>query len=160
VSDAVRFRARLEPEAGGTFVVVPDEMAERIGARGRTSVRGTVNGTPFRNQVMPYRDDSPQGRRWYMVVSRAVRAAAGGLEAGDEVELVLQRDDEPRTADVPAELSDALDRDPRARLAWEAIAPSHRNEYAAWVGEAKRQETRHRRAAVTVKRMAERMRSS
>ena len=157
--EAARFRARLEPEAGGTFVIVPPDMAERLAARGRTSVRGTVNGTPFRSQVMPYRDGSPAGRRWYMVVNRAVRAAAGGLEPGDGVELVLERDDAPRTVDMPAELTAALEAEPAARRGWDALAPSHRNEYAAWVGEAKREETRRRRAAETLKRVAEGRRS-
>jgi len=92
----VRFEAVLQPEGTGTYVIVPDAAADAMGARGRTSVAGTIDGRPFRNQVMPYRDDSPNGRRWYMVVNRTVRAEIG-KGTGDRVELVLARDDERRS---------------------------------------------------------------
>jgi hypothetical protein len=93
---AVRFEAVLEPEGTGTYVIVPDDVADAMGARGRTSVAGTIDGRPFRNQVMPYRDDSPNGRRWYMVVNRTVRAEIG-KGAGEPVALVLARDDDRRS---------------------------------------------------------------
>ena len=67
----------------------------------------------------------------------------------------LERDDEPRTVEVPAELRDALAGDPDARAAWDGLAPSHRNEHAAWVAEAKRPETRSRRATAVLRRLAE-----
>ena len=58
--------------------------------------------------------------------------------------------------DVPAELDAALSGD--ARAAFDALAASHRREYAEWVAEAKRPETRVRRAerAVEMLRSGER----
>lgn len=50
---------------------------------------------------------------------------------------------------IPGELADAL-RDAALTGAFEALAPSHRDEYARWVAEAKRPETRARRAAKAV----------
>jgi hypothetical protein len=92
----VRFEAELQPEGGGTFVIIPEDVVAAIGATGRTSVVGTIDGRPFKNQFMPYRDDSPAGRRFYMAVSKAVRAELGGREPGDVVVLDLERDDRPR----------------------------------------------------------------
>jgi len=40
-----------------------------------------------------------------------------------------------------------LDGDAGARAAFDALAFTHRREYAQWVAEAKREETRERRAA-------------
>ncbi len=47
---------------------------------------------------------------------------------------------------LPDELAAVLARDDRARAAFEALAPSHRLEYASWVAEARRPDSRARRA--------------
>jgi uncharacterized protein YdeI (YjbR/CyaY-like superfamily) len=74
-----------------------------------------------------------------------VREAAG-IAPGDPVDVVLERDEAPREVDVPAELAAAL-ADPGLRAAYDTLAFTHRREYAEWVAEAKRPETRARRAA-------------
>jgi len=57
---------------------------------------------------------------------------------------------------VPTELSEALAEAPVARERFDALAPSHRREYVRWVAEARRGDTRERRAAQTVMRLLER----
>jgi Bacteriocin-protection, YdeI or OmpD-Associated/Domain of unknown function (DUF1905) len=153
VSEPVRFTARLEPADVGTFVVIPPDVAAALGATGRTSVTGTIDGQPFSNQVMPYTFEGT-GRQVVMVVNKAVRTSLG-KEAGASVELVLARDDRSRSANVaiPAELADALARDPAARAAFDGLAPSHRREHAEFVAGAKREETRQRRAQQTLERL-------
>ena len=58
-----------------------------------------------------------------------------------------------RLDELPAELAAALARDADARARFEALPPSHRDEYVRWVAEAKREETRARRSAETVRRL-------
>ncbi len=98
----VRFTAALVlvPEGTGTFVYIPDEIVAAVGARGRTSVAGTIDGHPFKNQFMPYTWDDGR-RRYAMAVNKAVRAEIGGKGAGDSVAFVLQRDDAPRGSKRP-----------------------------------------------------------
>lgn len=48
---------------------------------------------------------------------------------------------------ISPELTAALGRDPVARAARDALAPSHRRQYAAWIAVAKREETRAKRLA-------------
>jgi uncharacterized protein YdeI (YjbR/CyaY-like superfamily) len=48
--------------------------------------------------------------------------------------------------DVPAELLAALARDAAAHAVWHGLPPSHRREHASYVAEAKKPETRERRA--------------
>ena len=152
----VRFTALLEPADVGTFVVIPPEVVTALGASGRTSVTGTIDGQPFSNQVMPYTFEG-LGRQVVMVVNKAVRTALG-KEAGESVEFVLARDPRSRSADVaiPPELAEALARDDVARAAFDGLAPSHRREHAEFVGEAKREETRRRRAERAVARLRQR----
>ena len=59
----------------------------------------------------------------------------------------------PDKIEIPAELAAALATDPAAKAAFEALAPSHRREYADHVAEAKRPETRERRATQTIERL-------
>jgi hypothetical protein len=139
----VRFSGTLERnDTGGHLVVFPFDGREIFGAA-RAPVAGTVNGTPFRTRLMVY------GGVTYIGFPRAVRDAAG-IEAGARLDIELDLDDAPREVEVPAALAAALDGEPAARAAFDALAFTHRREYATWVGEAKREETRQRRAARAV----------
>jgi hypothetical protein len=147
-----RFTARLEPIESGTFVVIPAEVVEALRATGRTSVAGTIDGHSFRNQFMPYTFEGV-GRQVVMPVNKATRAVIG-KDAGDTVDFDLERDERSRSADVaiPPELAEALAADAEAKDAWDRLAPSHRREHAEHIAEAKRPETRLRRAADVIKR--------
>jgi Bacteriocin-protection, YdeI or OmpD-Associated/Domain of unknown function (DUF1905) len=149
----VRFTATLVPIEGGTYVDIPAEAVDALHATGRTSVVGTIDGRPFQNQFMPYVFEGV-GRKVVMVVNKATRTALGKV-AGDTVDFELARDERSRSADVaiPSELQAALDADPAASAAWQAIAPSLRRQHAEFVAEAKRPDTRARRAAQTVERL-------
>ena len=145
-----RFTARLEPIEGGTFVVIPAEVVEALQATGRTSVVGTIDGHPLRHQFMPYTFEGV-GRQVVMAVNKATREAIGKV-AGDTVEFDLERDERSRSADIeiPPELAEALAADPAASAAFDGLAPSRRREHADHVAEAKRPETRLRRAAEVI----------
>lgn len=56
---------------------------------------------------------------------------------------------------IPEALAAALERDPTAGKAFAAMSPSHRREYAEWIGTAKREETRLRRVNEAVATIAE-----
>jgi uncharacterized protein YdeI (YjbR/CyaY-like superfamily) len=58
-------------------------------------------------------------------------------------------------AEVPAELTAALKRNKKAAAAFAAFSPSCRREYAEWIVEAKREETRAKRVATAVSWIAE-----
>jgi bifunctional DNA-binding transcriptional regulator/antitoxin component of YhaV-PrlF toxin-antitoxin module len=137
---AVRFTATLEDSGrgGGRWLVVPVEVRESFG-EARPPVRGTVDGTPFRGRLAVYGGLTVLGLR------REIREAAG-IELGDRVEVVLERDDEPREVELPAELDAVLAGDPDLRARFDALAFTHRREYAEWVAEAKRGATRDARA--------------
>lgn len=56
---------------------------------------------------------------------------------------------------MPAELTAALQRHPRARAHFEAFSPSQRKEYVEWVAEAKTDATREKRIATTIEWLTE-----
>lgn len=104
---AQRFEATLEQHGSGTVVVVPFDLKEAFGS-GRPPVRATVNGYTFRTTLFT------MGGRALLGLNRQARDGAG-VEAGQEVSVELERDDEPRTVEVPRDLAAALEADPAVR---------------------------------------------
>ena len=58
-------------------------------------------------------------------------------------------------ARVPPVLAAALQKNKKARTAFDAFSPSHKREYVEWITEAKRDETRQQRVQTAVKWIAE-----
>lgn len=73
------------------------------------------------------------------------RAEIGSADGQVAVELVL--DAEERTVEVPPALAAALAADPAAKAIFDGLAYTHRKEFARWIAEAKKEETRERRVA-------------
>ena len=69
---------------------------------------------------------------------------AAGVQGGEEANVTLELDLEPRTVEIPTDLKDALIK-ANALDAFEKSAPSMKKEYVRQVQEAKAQETRERR---------------
>ncbi|MDQ6750791.1 MAG: YdeI/OmpD-associated family protein [Actinomycetota bacterium] len=124
---------------GGRWIVVPFDVKAEFD-EARPLVKGTVNGTPFRSRLSVY------GGVHYLGLRAEIRRAAS-LEIGDTVHVELERDDAPRVVEVPEALRQALDSDPVANEIYERLPFTHRKEYAQWIAEAKREDTRTRRIA-------------
>jgi hypothetical protein len=147
---AKRFRAILEQHEGGTAtsVSIPFDVPKVFGRRGRVPVRGTINGVPYRSSVFRM-GDAP----YFMVVNRRMREQ-GGLSAGQAVTVVMERDDAPRSVEVPADLEAALKANGGAREAWARLSFTHQREHVEAVTGAKRPETRARRIARVIEKLS------
>jgi hypothetical protein len=142
-----RFESAIDaPQPGGSAVVVPDEVVEALGGGVRARVKGTLNGVEFRSTLMRY-----SGVVWLGVHKATMEAA--NVTNGDPVIVEFELDDAPRVVEVPPALQVALDADPDARAKFDALAFTHRKEFAQWVAEAKKDETRDRRVAETIERV-------
>lgn len=88
-----------------------------------------------------------------------IKQAAALIEAGlGDNRIVVERRvvKAPKPpVEVPAEFTAALRRDRKAAAAYAAFSPSCQREYAEWIAEAKRPETRERRIAQAVEWIAE-----
>jgi antitoxin component of MazEF toxin-antitoxin module len=136
----IRFQARLEPRGPAAAVLLDDSQVAAVGEGARRfPVVATVNGYTWRTSVVR------MGGEFAVGLSRAVRQAAG-VEAGDQIDLRLELDTQPREVEPPAELAAMLATDPAAEAAFASLAFTHRKEYARWVAEAKQEQTRQRRA--------------
>lgn len=109
-----------------------------MGYRTRHAVQATVNGDTWRRSV------ASMGGKFWLSVSAENRAEAD-IAAGDEVEIDLELDTEPRAVTVPTDLSDALDRDADARRFFDGLSFSNTRPIVFQIEEAKTAETRRRR---------------
>lgn len=135
---ARRFEAELEAtQGGGTVVAVPFDVGAAFGSK-RPPVRATVNGFTFRTTI------ALMGGRSLLGLNREVREGAG-VEAGERIAVEIERDDEPRLVEVPADLAEAIGAVAGLRETFDALSYTHRKEYVRWIEEAKREETRNRR---------------
>ena len=140
----IRFRAQLQRRGPAAAVVLDEAQAAAVGEGARRfPVVATVNGYTWRTSV------ARMGGEFLVGLNREARDGAG-VQAGDESEVTLELDRAPREVEVPGALAAALAADPQAAAAFERMAFTHRKEYARWITEAKRTETRQRRAAQAV----------
>ena len=129
-----------------TGIQVPAESVAALGQGKKPKVKVTVNGYTYRSTVAAY------GDVFMLPLSQEHRKAAG-VEAGDEVEVTLELDLEPRTVELPPDLAAALAEKPGARAAFDALSYTMRKEYVRQVETAKAQETRQRRIAGIVAKL-------
>jgi bacteriocin resistance YdeI/OmpD-like protein/uncharacterized protein DUF1905 len=140
----ITLQGELVARGPAAAFILDDEQVDTVGEGAkRFPVVATVNGYTWRTSVARMRGEFMVG------LNREVREGAG-VQAGDTVTLELALDREPRTVEVPPALAEALDADPEAKAAFEGMAFTHRKEYARWIDEAKKAETRARRVTQAV----------
>jgi hypothetical protein len=146
---SMTLQTTLAARGPAAAVVLDEAQVAAIGEGAkRFPVRATINAYTWRTSVGPMQGEFLLG------LNRAVREAAG-VEAGDAVEVTIELDTAPREVEVPPALATALAADPAASRQFEKLAFTHRKEYARWIGEAERPETRERRVAQAVEMLRE-----
>lgn len=126
------------PYTSWTFLILPAELAAEWGP-GRIAVRGTISGTRFRGTASRGEGD------FRIPIPRDLREQAG-ISTGDTIDVVIELDTNPRPLRIPDELRAVFSDHPEIARLYDALPPSLRRAWAAYVEEAKRPETRIRRA--------------
>ena len=143
---AIQIQTVLEPHGPATAIELTDEQVEELGGGKRAAVRVTIGGRSARLRL------GVMGGRNLIGLSKAARAELG-VEIGDTVDAEIAVDTAERTVEVPDDLAVALDADPGARAAFDALAFTHRKEHVRSVTSAKLQATRERRIAAVVEKV-------
>ena|SRR5208282_3018290 len=138
----LRFTAKIEGKEAGVVAAItpPVDVPETFGTRARIPIRGSINGYPFRSSLMPC------GGRHMMPVNQILCAGAG-VQAGDTVEVIMERDQQERTVEPPVLLKKAWAKSKTAQANWKKLSFTHKKEMAQSILGAKQEETRVRRLA-------------
>ena len=145
----MKFRTTVE-RAGktATGIRVPDEIVTALGSGRKPPVRVTINGYTYRSSI------ATVDGRFAVGVSADVREKAG-VEGGDEVDVDIELDTEPREVVVPPDFAAALAREPEAKQFFDGLPYSQRNWFVLGIEDAKTAETRQRRIEKAVDRLRE-----
>jgi hypothetical protein len=127
-------------------IQVPEEVIEKLGSNKRPLVRVTIKKYTYRSAVAVMRGK-------FMIGVSAENRQAADVKGGEEVDVTIELDLEPRTVDLPKDLQAALI-DAGALEAFENSAPSMQKEYVRQVEEAKALETRGRRITKIVEKLS------
>ncbi|GAA3836548.1 hypothetical protein GCM10022226_68140 [Sphaerisporangium flaviroseum] len=143
----MKFRATIR--LGGktaTGIPVPADVVAALGSSKRPAVVVTLGGHTYRSTV------APMGGEFMLPVSAEVRTSAG-VAAGDEVDVEVELDTEPREVTVPPDFAEVLDADADARRNFEGLSYSNKRRYVLSIEGAKTDETRQRRITKAVREL-------
>jgi len=145
----MRFRATVL--LGGktaTGIEVPDDVVTALGSSRRPAVIVTIGTYTYRSSI------TPRGGVFMLPVSAEVRAGAG-IAAGDEVDVDVVLDHQPRELTVPPDFGAALDADAAARTFFDGLSYSYRLRHVLAIEAAKTPETRQRRIKAAVSTLSD-----
>jgi len=135
-SESICFHAKIERIAPDLprFIVYSGKAWDETGT---FLVNVSLDGVPIglRN-LIPWKE-----RGWHFGLSQPVCRKLG-VETGDSVRVEMRRIRKER----PQELEELLKSNPEAQRAWDALPTSGRRDFMLFVAEAKKSETRMRRA--------------
>lgn len=143
----IRFTVRLVSTGVGAGIIVPPDVAKRLGLKGMPKVKAVIAGVPYRGSLRPMGDGT-----FGLGVLKSIQEQTG-VKPGDSITVDLGLDNEPRTVAVPPDLARWLARDRKAAAAWEALSYTNRREMAGSIEGAKKPETRQRRLAAALEKL-------
>lgn len=143
----MKFSTTMSQMGNNTGIEVPADVVAALDKGKRPPVVVNVNGYEYRSTI------APMGGK-YLLPFSAARRQESGIQGGDAIDVELTVDATPRTVEVPDDLRSALDASPTATTAWEKLSYTQKKEHARSVREAKKAETRTRRIAAVIAKLA------
>lgn len=139
ISFTAVIQRNTDVDNSSAWIEFPYDLKETYGVGNLVPFKATFDGrVHYRGSLAKMGGPSAM-----LLLRKDVRAELG-KQPGDSVEVVVELDDKPREVTIAPDMKAALE---GANL-WErfdAMAYSHRKEYARWIDEAKKPETRQRR---------------
>jgi hypothetical protein len=134
-----KFKATIQTgDGGGAYVFFPYNTGKEFSTEGKVPVKASFDGVPYTGSLIKY------GHPLHMLgMLKAIREQIG-KGPGDTVEVVVWKDEEVRTVQVPAQFERLLKKEGLLPV-FDEMSYSHRKEYCRWITEAKKKETRLKR---------------
>ncbi len=124
----------------------PFDVQEVFGTKARVPVKITVDGHLFRSSLAPMDG-------CHMMVFNLEMRNKTGYKDGDTIHVLMERDTEPRTVEIPDDVAVALKTNPAACDKLMAYSYSHKKEVIDWINDAKKPETRAKRILKLLERL-------
>ena len=134
----MKFKTKILQVGNNTGINVPPEIIEKLAAGKKPPVVVTLNKYTYRNTV------AVMGGK-YMISLSAENRKNANVKGGDELEITITLDTEPRTVELPADFQKGLDNNKEAKAAFEKLSPSRKKAIVVSINDAKTEETRIKR---------------
>ncbi len=144
----MKFKTKIVQSGNNTGINVPEKIVESMGAGKKPPVRITLNKYTYRSSV------AVMGGL-YMVSLSAENRKAAKVAGGDEVEVTIELDTEPRIAELPPDFQKALSKNAAAKKTFETLSNSKKKWLVIPITDAKTDETKVRRIEKAISLLVE-----
>lgn len=144
----MKFKTKIVQIGNNTGINVPDEVIEKLGAGKKPPVVVTLNNYTYRSTV------AVMGGKFMISLSAENRKNAN-VKGGDELEITITLDTEPRTVELPLDFKKVLDKDKPAAITFEKLSPSRKKAIVVSINDAKTPETRLKRIEKAIEILTE-----
>lgn len=127
---------------------IPEDILAALGPSRKPAVRVTINGYTYRSTVA-WINGAP------MVGVSAENRAAAGVAGGEDVDVDLELDTQPREVTLPPDFEAELEREPAARRFFDGLSYSDKRFHTLPIEGAKTDETRRRRIEKSIAALRE-----
>lgn len=144
------FTAILEKPDDGmdtAYIPIPFDVKEVYGTNGQVKVKALFDGYPYRGVL------ANMGTGCHVILLRKDVRQAIKKQVGDSVNVILEKDTDERTVEIPQELQKTLAKHPKAKGFFDTLSYTNRKEYAVWIRDAKKDETRQKRLKDTIEKL-------
>lgn len=148
-SNSLSFTATIEApgHGGGAFISIPFNVEKTFGTKGHIKVKAWFDGYPYRGIL------ANMGSGCHVIIIRKDIQKAIGKKPGDKIHVTLEHDLQERVVDVPEDLQQAFLKAPEAQKFYNSLSFTNRKEYAVWITSPKRQDTRDKHLAETIRKL-------
>ena len=140
-----KFKTKIQvADGGGAYVLFPYDTEKEFATKGKVAVKATFNGVSYTGSLIKYRNPLHM-----LGVLKSIREQIG-KGPGDTIEVIVWRDEEARTIEVPAQFEKLMKKEGLLHV-FEKLSCTHRKEYCRWITDAKKEETRLKRLGKAMK---------
>lgn len=144
------FKAILEnPDSSmdTAYVSIPFDVEKTYGTKGQVKVKALFDGVPYRGIL------ANMGTGCHVILVRKDIRTAIGKNVGDTIRVEIETDAEERIVEIPEPLANLLAKNRKASSFFDSLSYTNRKEYARWISEAKKEETRTKRLEATLEKL-------
>jgi hypothetical protein len=138
------FKATIQNAGGGgAFVEIPFDVEKAFGSK-KPKVKAMIEGVSYRGTLVRMGTECH-----LLLILKSIREQVGKT-FGDEIQVSVESDSEPRVVEMPSDFARALKKEKSAQAYFKSLSYSHQREYVNHIMEAKREETRAKRIDRTI----------
>ncbi|GAA0105861.1 hypothetical protein UT300013_24850 [Paraclostridium sordellii] len=126
------------PDKDATFIEIPFNVEKEFGLK-RVKVKAKFDGINYRGSIVS------MGNGCYMIgITKSIRKETG-KDAGDNLFVEIEKDEEVREIELPADFKVELEKNKSALKFYKGLSYSAQRKYYQWITSAKKEETRRKR---------------